>query len=262
METLMNLQGRWSDFATQFNRDTVSKLIKNEIAYIRLPLFASPVECEALVEGAIHEGFSPYRGVEPVINRIGNTVFEYSHISRRDYFNLNPEIRQVQDRIFARSFNPLERFLSHMRTHVAADVRVARNDEGAEYYAGLIRRIEKGTLLHVDFAPGEQPDWEVGLIEDQLVWNLYLRVSNSSSGRTHIFNREWTSEDNRLKEGIYGYNRSVVHGCDEAVFMPHVGDVIIFNTRNFHYVEPTDGERVAFTSAIGRTKDDAFILWS
>ncbi len=139
---------------------------------------------------------------------------------------------------------------------------IAQNVTGNAYYAGLIRRIENGTLIHVDYAPGEQPGWEVASIKDQLVWNLYLRVSDPTSGKTHIYDRKWTNDDDHYKEGIYGYNPNVVQGADEAVFEPTVGEVVIFNTRNYHFVEPTDGERVAFTSAIAQTQENELILWS
>ncbi|WP_052743325.1 hypothetical protein [Pseudomonas veronii] len=89
-------------------------------------------------------------------------------------------------------------------------------------------------------------------MQEQLAWNLYLRVSDTKSGHTHIFDRQWRPADDTLKEGIYGYNTSVVANAEEAIFAPTVGEVVIFNTRNFHYVEPTEGERVSFTSAIGQ----------
>ena len=238
------------------------RLFRGNIPYIRLSNFATPEECEQLVSSAVREGFSSYRGVEPVINRIGNTVFEYNSISRADYFTKNKELKAVQDRIFASSFNPLDRFMDQLRQRTGKTVGIPTNSDGDAYYAGLIRRIEHGTLLHVDFAPGEQPEWEVAQVREQLVWNLYLRVNDSDSGRTHVFDRQWERSDDSDKEGIYGYNQRVVEMASEAVFAPNVGEVVIFNTRNFHYVEPTDGERVAFTSAIGRTREDELVLWS
>lgn len=247
---------------SKLNKDSIKRLVRGEIPFIRIANFATPEECEALVAEAVKEGFSSYRGVEPVINRIGNTVFEYNAISKGKYFEKNQQLNKVQKRIFESSFNPLDRFLALLNGTFGKKASVAQNVAGNAYYAGLIRRIENGTLIHVDYAPGEQPGWEVASIKDQLVWNLYLRVSDPASGKTHIFDRKWTRADDRYKEGIYGYNRRVVEGADEAVFEPKVGEVVIFNTRNYHFVEPTEGERVAFTSALAQTQEDELVLWS
>lgn len=246
----------------ELTRDSFNQLLDGKIPYLRIGDFATHDECEALVTSAVQEGFGPYRGVEPVINRIGNTVFEYSRISRCDYFKKNIYLNRVQQRMFGRSFDPLKRFIALLEKLAQRRAGVAKNAEGQPYYAGLVRRIENGTLLHVDFAPGEQPGWEVAEVTDQLAWNLYLRVSEPSSGRTHIFDRQWRPADDELKEGIYGYNSLVVAGKEDASFAPVVGEVVIFNTRNFHYVEPTDGERVTFTSAIGRLPSGDLVLWS
>ncbi|AJQ97778.1 hypothetical protein [Gynuella sunshinyii] len=248
--------------SSELSRTSISQLFEGDIPFIHLEEFATPDECEKLVLCAVKEGFSSYRGVEPIINRIGNTVFEYNSISRKEYFEKNQELVQIQNRIFEASFNPLTRFMNLLQSRLKKKVYIPKNSEEMSYYAGLIRRIEEGTLLHVDYAPGEQPEWEIATITGQLAWNLYLRISEEKSGKTHIFNRQWKSSDNSEKEGIYGYNRRVLRDAKEAVFSPSIGDIFIFNTRNFHYVEPAEGERVTFTSAIGQTRNDELILWS
>jgi hypothetical protein len=54
----------------------------------------------------------------------------------------------------------------------------------------------------------------------------------------------------------------VIADADMITFQPYVGDVFIFNTRNFHTVEPMDGQRITFTSAIGLLPNGEIILWS
>ncbi|MGB3435262.1 hypothetical protein [Achromobacter sp.] len=253
----------WSGLAeNRLTRRTFAGLLDGRIPFIRISNFASREECEALLASAMKEGFSPYRGVEPVIDRIGNTVFEYNSISKHEYFEKNIELNRVQQRMFDGSFNPMERIIGLLQRQAQRSAGVAKNMAGKPYYAGLVRRIEQGTLLHVDFAPGEQPGWEVADVREQLAWNLYLRVSGPKSGHTHIYERQWRPADDALKEGVYGYNARVVVGAEEAIFAPTVGEVVIFNTRNFHYVEPARGERVSFTSAIGRLPSGELVLWS
>nr|WP_297383023.1 2OG-Fe(II) oxygenase [uncultured Roseateles sp.] len=242
--------------------DSLNALLSNEIPFIRVPDFGDVGECELLLAAAARRGFGAYRNVEPRIDRIGNTVFEFNDLSRAEYFERNRELIVAQAQIFAASFNPLHRLLALLWSRAGRRAELARNDRGEPYYAGLIRRIEAGTQVHVDFAPGEQPGWEVGRVTHQLSWNLYLRAPLGQGGRTHIFHRQWDPSCNVYKSGSYGYDPLVVEGVASASFQPRPGELVLFNTRNFHFVEPSEGDRVTVTSAIGRLPDGGLILWS
>ncbi|POZ62081.1 hypothetical protein C2I19_10365 [Chromobacterium alticapitis] len=246
--------------AEELTRASLHQLFTNQIPFIRLRNFASVAECEQLVKQAGRYGFSPYRGVEPQINKIGITVFEYNRLSQERYFSdAAAATTQLQD-IFDNSFDPIERLMGQIQ-HAGMHAIVARRGNGQPYYAGLVRRIENGTLLHIDFAPAEQQEWEVAGITHQLAWNLYLRTSEDQ-GKTHIYNRQWTPQDDVFRDGTYGYDPQVAAGCQQISFQPRPGELVIFNTRNFHYVDPTPDERVTVTSAIGRISDDETVFWS
>ncbi len=263
MLTTQMIDSAWANRVSEtLNRQSLDALLTNKIPFIRIKDFAPADACENLVRLAAAEGFGAYRDVEPQINRIGNTVFEYNHISKAEYFRKNVEKRAAQLRIFSGSFDPVMQFLNLLRESTQYSTHIAWNDEGEPYYAGLVRRIENGTLIHVDFSPAEQPGWEVGRVRYQLAWNLYLRTKPGDGGKTHVFNRQWVPPDDQHREGSYGYNPCVVQGAEEAVFEPELGEVVVFNTRNFHYVEQTRGERVTVTSAVGLLPNDELILWS
>lgn len=249
--------------ATSLNTESLLRLMNNEIPLVRIPDFATSQECEALAAEAGKRVFDAYRGVEPRINRVGNTVFEYDGISSERYFQERDSAWARLQQMFAASFDPLERMMNLFRARTGYRVRIASEQGIGSYYAGLVRRIERGTLLHIDYAPAEQPGWEEpSSVEFQLSWNLYLRLSGERGGRTHIFNRQWRPADDVHKTGSYGYDRCVVERCEEVSFQPSVGEVVLFNTRNFHCVSETDGERVAFTTALGKLPNDEFIFWS
>ena len=255
--------GDWKNGVVNgLTKDSLNLLFRNMIPYIRIPNFATPDECETLTRQASNHGFSPYRGVEPTINRIGNTVFEYDKISKERYFEDVEKTIPVQNRIFSEAFNPLKRLVDLVQDETGVRPVIAKNRDGKPYYAGLIRRIENGTLIHVDYAPTEQNAWEVCDVISQLSWNLYLRVSDPSEGHTRIYNKQWEIGHRRFREGSYGYASDVVTGCESAAFEPTVGDLVIFNTRNFHAVESTKGERVTVTSALGLMPDGRLVLWS
>ncbi len=261
-ETSTRSSGWANAAANELTAESLAKLFANEIPYIRIPNFATPEECERLVEEASKRGFSAYRNVEPQINKLGITVFEYNAISKARYFEEARAAQDVLGDIFQHSFDPIGRLMSLIEARTAYAARIARAENGDDYFAGLVRRIENGTLIHVDFAPAEQEGWCVGKVTHQLAWNLYLRTSEKGGGKTHVYQRQWNPEHERYKDGSYGYDPVVVHGSEKATFEPRPGEVVLFNTRNFHYVDPTSEERVTVTSALGRMSERELVFWS
>ncbi|MBD2562854.1 MULTISPECIES: 2OG-Fe(II)-dependent halogenase WelO5 family protein [Nostoc] len=242
--------------------ESLRMLLENRIPLIRLKEFATPQECEMLVNKAELFNFDCYQNVNPKIERIGITVFEYNRISKTAYFQAVERTTKLRDCIMAASFNPLERLMLKIRECTGATVRIASEPLYGSYYAGLIRKIERGTKLHIDYAPLEQSKWEIGTVIYQLSWNLYLKFSPSNHGQTRIYDRQWQPGDDQYKLDSYGYGDTVIADADAIAFQPYVGDVFIFNTRNYHTVEPMDGQRVTFTSAIGLLPNGEIILWS
>lgn len=241
---------------------SLQRLFENKIPLIRIQQFATSEECEALVAKANFFGFDAYQNVTPKIERIGVTVFEYNSIGKADYFQAVDQASKEQHQITCASFNPLERLMGMLQNHTGPTVRIASESFYGNYHAGLIRKIERGTQLHIDYAHCEQPEWEVGEVVAQLSWNLYLQLSSSNPGKTRIYDRQWHPEDEKYKLDSYGYDDAVVAGASTISFQPQVGDVFIFNTRNYHIVEPTQGHRVTFTSAIGLLPNGEIIFWS
>lgn len=256
--------GAWVSFEGQeFSKSSFESLLRNEIPYVFIDGFATIKECEDLVSSAIDEGFGSYRDVEPRIDRIGNTVFEFDKVSQDAYFEQNTAAISVQDRIFGNSFDPIHRLLDALSSTTGRMANVARDSSNRRYYSGLVRRIERGTLLHIDYAPVEQKkNWEVTKITQQLSWNLYLRASPVGQGKTHIYDRQWQPQDNAYPDGSYGFAQSVVRGANKVSFTPKAGRAVIFNTRNFHYVDEVTDDRIAVSTAIGLKDNGDLILWS
>lgn len=243
-------------------KESLRMLLENRIPLIRLKEFATPQECEMLVAQAQLFNFDCYQNVSPKIERIGITVFEYNRISKAAYFQAVERVTKLRDCIMAASFNPLERLMVKIRQCTGATVRIASEPFYGSYYAGLIRKIEQGTQLHIDYAPLEQSQWEVSTVIAQLSWNVYLTFTGNNDGKTHVYDRQWQPGNDQYKLDSYGYSDTVIADADMISFQPYVGDVFIFNTRNFHIVEPINGQRVTFTSAIGLLPNGEIILWS
>ncbi|MBD2438745.1 hypothetical protein [Nostoc sp. FACHB-110] len=241
--------------------ESLKQLIEHRIPFIRIKGFATHEECATLSEQSNFFTFNAYQDVTPKIEKVGITVFEYNKIGKADYFQEVEKASKLRDSIFAASFNPLERIMDKFRD-CGAKVRIASEANYGNYYAGLIRKIENGTQLHIDFAPVEQSGWEVCTVTTQLSWTLYLKLSDNNQGKTCIYDRRGTPEDDQYKLDSYGYSDTVVKDADMIAFQPYVGDVLIFNTSNFHYVEPMNGQRLAVTSMIGLLPSGEIIFWS
>ena len=242
--------------------DSLTALLHNEIPAIVMPQFATPAECRALVARAREIGFQRYQQVSPPIDRIGVTVFEYHRIGMAAYFHAAEAARILQRQVFGGSFDPLRRMIELLAANHPGRVDVAVDPQFGAYYAGLIRRIEAGTLLHVDFAAAEHSGWHVASVGSQLAWNVYLDLEGGEVGVTHVHDRSWQPPCERFKlPDSYGYRRDVLDGAGCFSYRPHVGELCIINTRNFHEVEPSTGARVTFTSALGSFGDD-LCLWS
>jgi hypothetical protein len=243
----------------------LERLVRNELPCIIVADFATPAECAALVDAANKIGFSPYEQISPPIDRIGVTAFEYDrgHKDMKQYFADAREAQKVQEQIFRASFDPVERFMNAIRQQGEHRIDVAHDPQHGRYHAGLVRRIEQGTLLHVDFAPFEQPAWHVGSIQAQLTWNLYVEASETDPGVTHVYNRPIVAEDQRYKVAdTYGYERETVRSAEKITYWPRLGDLWLFNTRNFHQVDPTRARRTACTSQIGVVGPRELVIWS
>lgn len=253
----------WADRGAEvLTSETLQRLMDNLVPYIRLRNFASVAACEALSNCVIQQTFGEYRDVEPRIERIGCTVFEYDAVNKEDYFADSRQAAQFRDELFLRTFDPLRRMMSVLSRSTGRRTTTAENRIGQLYYAGLLRRIEQGTRLHVDYAPAEQSGWDICDVRHQLTWNLYLRIGGGRSGQTTIYRRQWRPEDNLFREGSYGFNPEVVLGSEHAIFQPAVGEVVLFNTKNYHMVAPSCGDRITVASAIGETPQGDLILWS
>jgi hypothetical protein len=249
-----------STLALEIN--SIRMLLSNKIPLIQVKNFASIQECQQLANQANSTSFNAYQNVTPKIERIGITVFEYNKIGKQFYFEAVKNVRREQELITSATFNPLTRMMDMMRSQTGLIARTASEPSYGSYHAGLIRKIEHGTQLHVDYAPTEQPGWEVSSITAQLAWNLYLQTPNDQSGKTYIYDRQCQPGDEQYKLDSYGYSHETIAGSPSTHFSPIVGDVFIFNTRNYHLVEASQGPRMTFTSAIGLLPSQEIIFWS
>lgn len=254
---------KWLTFNDcEMNQKNFQALLRNEIPSIRISKFASSEECNKLALAIEKIGFDFYKNVEPPIGRIGITQFEYGNRGKFGYFDAVKKATTNYNQVTSLSFDPVKRLTTILRQHVSSKVQIAYENEVYGYYfAGLIRQINIA-LLHIDFAQLDAPDWQIGNITSQLVWNLYLKAP-SQGGVCKVYNRQWQPEDEKYKTpGSYGYDYSLVSSSEVKHNIPLTGDLVIFNSRNFHEVLPGIGERITISSFIGKMPGGDLIFWS
>lgn len=242
----------------------LDKLLSGQIAGICVPGFLTRKECEDLNQRAEDLEFKDYLNVTPRIGRVGVTVFEYDSIGKPSYFEAvqqaNRRIAQLTNGIC----NPLERVVDWLKTmSPRRQVGIAHEQNFGPYFAGLFRRIEEGTPVHVDFAPAEHPNWGVAQVTSQLAFNIYIQCPDAEPGVVHIWRKQWESQDEAQKiSGSYGYPPNIVESVPSAEIVPQLGMLMVINTRNFHQVSPAAGVRMAISAAIGRMPNNDIVLWS
>jgi Carrier-protein-independent halogenase WelO5 len=242
----------------------LDKLFSGQIAGICVLGFLTKKECEELSQRAEELEFKDYLNVTPRIGRVGITVFEYDSIGKPSYFGavqqINHRIAQLANGIC----NPLERVMDWLKTmSPRAQVGIAHEQDFGPYFAGLFRRIEEGTLIHVDFAPAEHPNWGVSQVTAQLAFNIYIKCPDVEPGVVDIWQKQWESQDERQRiPGSYGYLPNIIENVPSAAIVPQSGMLMVINTRHFHQVSPAAGVRIAISAAIGRMPNGDIVLWS
>jgi hypothetical protein len=243
---------------------TLEMLMEGEIAALCVPSFLDVEDCRALKQRAEELEFKDYLNVTPRIGRVGITVFEYESIGKRQYFEAVNGANRSIAAITAGICDPLQRMIGWLSAlSPNRKVGLAREENHGPYFAGLLRRIEEGTMIHVDFAPLEQPAWAVARIQKQLAFNIYLDVPQTDPGVVDLWRKQWQPEDQKHKiPGSYGYREQVVAGTPQATVAPKTGMMMMINTQNYHRVSPAGGSRLAFSAAVGRMPDRSIVLWS
>lgn len=249
----------WARETIGLSLDSLDDLFENRVAAVRVPRFASVAECDAFCRSADAHGYDYYQGVVPPIGKIGITQFESGAGGMDSYFSKAREAAETLQRLTESSFDPLARVLAAFAEF--AQPSIASQENIGSYFAGLVRQI-RTALLHVDWGPLDAPGWEIGGIDAQLAWNIYLKAP-FGGGECVVYNRQWRATDERLKlPDSYGYCDSVVAGAERLHLVPRVGDLVLFNSRNFHEVRATMEERITISSFVGRKRNGDICLWS
>lgn len=218
----------------QKSKNNFGDLIENKVPFLRIKNFISNEEATLLLNQLNSIGFDYYKNVSPKIGKIGVTVFE-NQKSPLEYFNSGSKIAK-KIKISAPIHNKLMGRVIHLFGLYGFNI-LSREDD---YFAGLVRIMKGGTLLHIDYAPFDAQSYDISQIETQIACNVFLKTPDHG-GELVVYNRQWELEDEKLKEKCsYGYSKKVVENVEFDKIKPEVGDLILFNSRNYHKVLPNE----------------------
>ena len=245
-----------------FSRESLELLFSNSIPAVNIECFATPEQCRRLVDAIRSTSLEYYEQVTPPIGRVGVTQFECRSAEKSRYFAEVNSAKAQYERMVKRGIDPVRRMCEELGRIGFLHAQVAKEPDFGAYFAGLVREINHSALLHADVAELDARGWHVGSINDQLTWNLYIEAP-IAGGECIVYDRQWRSSDESARiPGSYGYRMDLVSGADKFSITPIVGNVVLFNCKNFHQVLPAESPRLSIGSFIGRTKFDELLLWS
>ncbi|MBX9769401.1 MAG: 2OG-Fe(II) oxygenase [Bdellovibrionales bacterium] len=241
--------------------NSLTQLFESKIPAIILPGFLSVNQCENIVTNLESLGMGTYSHVNHSVGRLGLAQMEY-HLKKGKpaYFEAVESANKIFGQAINGSEDPITKLISKLAHATPKSVGIAIEESIGSYFAGTFRNVMTVGHLHFDYAPFEAKGWNIDTVDSQLSWNLYL--NQPIGGKLRVYNRFYNPKDEKLRvKNEYYYQRSIIGNCEQFSYVPRVGDLVLFNSRNIHEVEPVTGNRYSLSSFIGRT-DRSLILWS
>ena len=244
----------------------LDRLLNFQIPGIRVENFMPPETCGAVSRRLLETDFQNYSHLKDIpVHQIGLCHNQYAHEDKGVYFGKKEEAQKVIDAIYeGLGVNPVAMVIHAIASRANRRVDIFAEPGYGPYFAGAFRQFRGHGRLHVDHAPSHiKNPWAVTEITGQMTWNIYYSLS-ARRGELVIHDTIHTAEKDRMKvPGDYYFPYEVLDSEDRIEVHPRIGDLIIFNTQNFHEVlgDP-DGLRISQTSFIGQRRDRSLGLWS
>lgn len=239
---------------------------------------------EHKVPALIAKNFIPQDICEVVASRLEQTSFQnYDHLNNipvfqiglchnqwaKDdfsvYFGKKQEALKIVEDIYqGLDIDPVQKVIDMLSLKCNRQVQLFHEPGFGDYFAGAFRSFKGHGKLHVDHAPSHiSAPWAVTSISKQLTWNIYYSVKHGA-GELVIYDTIHTPENEKQKTpNDYYFPYSVLENTQHIRIKPEVGDLILFNTQNFHEIlSDEQTSRISQTSFIGLKEDGSLNLWS
>ncbi|KAF5252294.1 hypothetical protein FANTH_2594 [Fusarium anthophilum] len=249
-------QSKWKrDAPVPLSGENFLDVLFNRTPVIKQPGFLDLEACFAH-EKALSHRIAPYRYYTgPLLQRVGCAQFEYQAQAAADFENRKNEKEEYfkvaqslsglhQEVADQTGVNAWEKVIGTLRA-LLPEYEIVRASEGPgkTYFSGNFRALNDSTCLHCDWTPYDAAteDWIINRVTHQAVFNLYM--APVKGGRTWVHDVEWSEECLNFRDpDTYGYRDEIIHGRQNVVVKPEVGDLWFFNSRNMHQVEKVEPE--------------------
>lgn len=223
--------------------------------------------CAVVADRLRASSFENYSHLKDIpVHQVGLCHNQWAKDDKAIYFDKKAEAQEVINGIYAGlNIDPVAMVIDAIANKTKRRAGVFEEPEFGDYFAGAFRSFRGHGKLHADHAPSHiQQPWAVTEISRQMTWNIYYSMLNSG-GELVIYDTIHTAENDSMKvPGEYFFPYEVLEHEKKCLRVtPKVGDLILFNTQNFHEIlGNTDGYRISQTSFVGLKKDGSLGLWS
>lgn len=250
-------------------QDLIEQLAENAIAAVRIPNVYTDEEVGAIVGNIDRQGVSWYPNFEGKQGRIGICATEYvSKVNGKEaYFGREAESSSIRDGIFPGKLSPVKKMIGVFSHGFDTSVAEEPSLGNAKYFTGLVRAMAQESTTHFDFAPHQLPGWQVAEAQTQFAVVTYLQMPDEGGGLT-VYNRPWTQEDESFnkdvkEKGPRGFEKEFLDGVESVTIMPSTGEMVVFNSRNFHRVERIVSQVARYSiNSFMSLSDDTLRLWN
>ncbi|HAS6195727.1 TPA: hypothetical protein I7171_02795 [Vibrio vulnificus] len=247
----------------ELSKENMDLLLDFKIPGILIRGFIDPDICQTVAERLV----SRYGHMNDIpVNQQAMCHNRYSHMKKSVYFFKKKRAEQeVADIYQDLNINPVDKVMETLRRETERGVEIYYEEGHGDYFAGAFRSFKGHGKLHVDHAPSHihQP-WAVTQLLRQLSWNIYYTNYQGKGGELIIYDTVHSKDNDHLKiENDYCFPYEVLESSTHCKVKPEVGDLVIFNTQNFHEILGHDqGCRISQTSFMGLGDDGNLRLWS
>lgn len=260
--------GNWITFdLCELTEDSMDLLLDFKIPGIIVKQFLPLDICHSVAKRLVALRFDTYDHLNEIpVNHIGLCHNQWAHEQKDIYFGMKLQAQRAIDGIYeSLDIDPVAMVADCISHRSGRQASIFEEPGFGRYFAGAFRSFRGHGKLHVDHAPSHiRHPWAVTEITRQMTWNLYY-TQLDSGGELVIYDTIHTPQNEPMKvPGEYYFPYEVLKCSDHISVIPEVGDLIIFNTQNFHEIHGNSGggHRISQTSFIGLKSDGSLGMWS
>lgn len=255
---------------TTLSAESIRALLNREIDLIRVPHFYQRGLCDLLSKKMLSIPLYGTYTNAPLIGRIGQAFFETTASDKDNntyWDNSIAWVRELRTACYP-YLTPIDKLRLELDEAWPAGSTIASLN-GNRMFVGLGRVFQAGGYAepHQDILAWDAPDSrEAAMLKGQLAVNTYLKLPEHG-GELKLWRVELSKDEYATfkNPGSYGVDIAKLPPASQVISIsPVVGELIMFDSRRVHAVEPSFGGcRITWSNFVGYSGEDSPLqLWS